>query len=79
MIKISKNVVKAVEKHLEERYLAEGKDYYFRSRHLSKEVPISAHAIGRVAMLMSIEGGPVKLVNKSTHSACLFRTCFRGK
>jgi hypothetical protein len=77
MIKVHKDKIKAVVTYLEQKFQEEGRDYYFKSKRLSKEIDIPAHTIGRVAMLESINGGPVTLVRQPGHGACLFRTNFK--
>jgi hypothetical protein len=77
MIKVSKDTVKAVIKHLELKYEAEGRDFFFKSKHLSKEIKMPAYSIGRAAMIEAQKGGHVEVIRHPGHGACLFRTCFR--
>jgi hypothetical protein len=76
MIKVHKEKAKAVVSYLEERYQKEGRNYFFKSKHLAKELDIPAHTIGRVAMLESLRTGHVVVVRRPGHGAYLFRTNF---
>lgn len=78
MIKVSKDDIKAVVKHLERKYEEEGRNYFFKSKHLSRELNVPAYIIGRVAMIEALkDNGRVEVVRHPGHGACLFRTRFK--
>lgn len=79
MIKVSRETVKAVIKHLEQRYENEGRDFFFKSKSLSKKIQMPAYTIGRAAMIEAQKGGIVEVIRHPGHGACLFRTCFQVK
>jgi YHS domain-containing protein len=76
IIKVSEQDIISVNKALETKYKEKGKNYFFKSKKISKEFGITPYIVGRVAMKEAMNGGPVKLILKPIHGVCLFKTAF---
>lgn len=75
--KYKKKDKKKVFEHLEEKYKARGKDFYFKSKRISEDVNVSKYIVGRVIM-DEIKNGNDKivLVRNPGHGSSLFKTEF---
>jgi len=76
-MKLTQKYKKVVLEHLEDKYNERGKDFYFKSKKISKDLDISKYIIGRIIMKEATNGNSnIKVIKTAGHGSSLFKTGF---
>lgn len=69
--------IRKIMQHLEEKYEERGKDFYFKSKQLSKNLDISKYIIGRAIIQEANKpNSKIVIVKSCGHGSSLFKTEF---